>query len=150
MADLGGTFDANTIEPNAGFGLIPKGDYDAVIIESERKATKAGDGSYLNLKFQIMNGEYKNRILWTVLNLWNKNDQAVTIAKGDMSAICRAIGVMTPRDSSELHMKPMKISVAVKHNKDRGEDENRIVGYKPRNAGPAATPAPVAANAVPW
>ena len=150
MAGLDG-FNANNVEPNQDYGLIPKGDYDAVIVESEKKKTKAGDGEYLNLKIQILNGEFQNRILWTVLNLWNKNEKAVQSARGDLSAICRAVSVLEPKDSSELHNKPLKISVAIKKN-GNDEDENRIVGYKARNAGPSAVssaPGP-AANQVPW
>lgn len=150
MADLNG-FDANAVEPNAGFGLMPRGEYDAVIVSSERKATKAGDGHYLSFEFQVLSGEYQNRKLWANLNLWNKNDKAVQIAKGDLSAICRAIGVPTPKDSSELHNKPLKLSVAIKKNNQTDEDENRIVGYKSRNAGPAVEQSkPLSAVTTPW
>lgn len=149
MADLNG-FDANAVEPNAGFGLMPRGEYDAVIVSSERKATKAGDGHYLSLEFQVLSGEYQNRKLWANLNLWNKNDKAVQIAKGDLSAICRAIGVPTPKDSSELHNKPLKLSVAIKKNNQTDEDENRIVGYKSRNAGTAVEQSKLSSVATPW
>jgi hypothetical protein len=154
MADL--NFNANEVDPSAGFGLIPRGDYDAVIVSSERKATKSGDGFYLSLTFQIIAGEFQNRKLWSNLNLWNKNEQATQIARGDLSAICRSVGVLTVKDSSELHNKPLKISLAIKKNKQSDEDENRIVGYKARHAGPAtATAAPTAAPAAapaasPW
>lgn len=136
MVALAG-FDANTVEPNKGFGLIDKGDYDAIITDSEKKDTQAGDGSYISLTFQICQaGDYQNRKLWLNLNLWNKNDEAVQIAKGQLSAICRAVGVMTPNDTSDLHNKPMKISVGQKKNKSSGQLENNINGFKPRQAGP--------------
>ena len=62
MADLRG-FDANQVEPTAAFDPIPAGKYLAVITESEMKPTKAGTGHYLQLTFQILEGEYKNRLL---------------------------------------------------------------------------------------
>lgn len=136
MSDLSG-FDANAVEPSKGFGLIPRGDYDAVIVDSDKKTTQAGDGSYLEFQFQFLSGEYQNRRLFHKLNLWNKSAEAVQISKGELSAICRAVGIMTPKDSNELHNKPLKISVAIKKNKKSGEDENRIVGFKARNAGPS-------------
>jgi len=145
MADISDV-DTTGVEPNTGYNPIPKGDYDAVITTSERKATKAGDGHLLKLTFQILNGEYQNRLLWVNLNLWNKSEQAVSIAKKDFEAIKRAVGVVNPKDSAELHGKPLKISVKVK------DQENSVGGYKPRNAGPATpptTPVP-AANQVPW
>lgn len=135
MTDING-FNANEVEPAKGFGIIPKADYDAIITESEKKDTNAGDGSYISLTFQILSGEFQNRKLWLNLNLWNKNEEAVAIAKGQLSAICRAVGVMTPKDTEELHNKPMKISIGQKKNKQSGNLENNIQGFKPRATGP--------------
>jgi len=142
MADLSG-FDANQVEPNSGFGVIPAGDYDALIVDSKMKPTKDGNGSYLELKLQICNhSEYKNRLLWDRLNLKNNSEKAVQIAKGTLSAICRAVNVLTPKDSAELHNRPLRVSVAVRKD-NSGNDSNEIKGYKPRQAGPVpAQPAP--------
>jgi len=134
MANLSG-FDASKVEPN-DFGVIPAGDYEACIVNSEMKATKDGTGQYLNLEIQIVGGQYQNRKLFEKLNLVNKNDQAVTIAKGTLSAICRAVNVLTPNDSSELHNKTFRISLTTKKSDYSGEMENRIKSFKPRSAGP--------------
>ncbi len=139
MADLSG-FDASKVDPT-DFGTIPPGDYEACIVNSEMKATKDGNGSYLNLEVQIINGQFQNRRIFDKLNLQNRNEQAVTIAKGTLSAICRAVNVLTPNDSSELHNKPMRISVGSRKNDYRnGETENYIKSYKPRSAGTVAQP----------
>ena len=87
-------FNANEVEPNSGFTLMPAGKYLAVITEDEMKDTKSGDGRYLSLTFEVLDGKFKGRKLWARLNLENKNAQAVQIARGDLSAICRAVGVM--------------------------------------------------------
>jgi len=154
MASLDG-FDANTVEPSKSFGLIPKSDYDAMIVESEKKTTNAGDGEYIKLTFQICSGEFINRKLWLNLNLWNKNAEAQTIAKGQLSAICRAVGIMTPKDTTELHNKPMKISIGTRKNKQSGDLENNINGFKPRQVQPVqqqtqTTVASGAAVSAPW
>jgi hypothetical protein len=131
MADLHG-FDANQVEPAIDFEPIPAGKYVAVITESEMKETKAGDGHYLELTFQITEGEYKNRLLWDRLNLDNPNAQAVQIARAELSAICRAVEVMAPNDSVELHDLPLVISVKCTKRKDNGEITNEIRGYSKR------------------
>ena len=141
-------FDANVVPPNNEFEPLPAGDYNACIVASEMKPTKDGTGTYLELKLQVLDGKYQNRTLFDRLNLVNKNETAVTIAKGTLSAICRAIGVMTPKDSSELHNKPLKITVRVKPDPERGP-QNEIKGYKSRHAGPQAPPTPPAAPSVP-
>lgn len=132
MANLTG-FDANEWEPNVPFEPVPAGDYKCVIVESEMKPTKAEDGKYLELKLQIVDGEFANRNLWDRLNLVNENEKAVEIAKRTLSAVCRAVGKMTPRQSEELHNVPMLVKVGVEKRQDNGELSNRVKGYKAVN-----------------
>lgn len=123
-------FDASQIEPLSSFGPIPAGKYVAAITSSEMKSNKAGTGSYLELVFTILEGEYKGRQLWVRLNLDNPNETAVRIARSELSAICRAVGVLTPRDSVELHNLPLTIRVACKKRKDTDAMVNVIQGYE--------------------
>ncbi|RMF93598.1 MAG: DUF669 domain-containing protein [Planctomycetota bacterium] len=153
MADLQG-FDANHVEPTADFEPIPAGTYTAVITDSEMKPTKAGTGRYLQLAFQIIEGPHTHRVLWTRLNLENPNATAVKIARGELSAICRAVGVLQPRDSVELHNLPLVIKVRCKRRADTGEIVNEVKGYSKKespataqaNNGSAAT----VAGTPPW
>ena len=132
-------FNAAEVEPNSAFSPLPAGEYQAIISESEMKPTKNGLGKYLELKLQILNGQHQNRTLFDRLNLVNKNDVAVQIAKGTLSSICRAVGVLTPNDSAELHNKPMGIVVKIRADQN-GNPQNEIKGYKPRHtAAPAAS-----------
>lgn len=131
MADLGG-FDATQVAPNS-FDVLPAGEYEAIIVASEVKATSTG-GKMLKLELQILNGEFQNRKVWDNINLWNASDKAVQIARGTLSAICRAVGVMTPKDSAELHNKPLRIKVAVRKSEEYGE-QNQIKAYTPRHNG---------------
>jgi hypothetical protein len=150
MADLNG-FDASTVEPTTGFDPIPAGKYLAVITDSEMKATKAGTGSLLQLTFQIIDGEYANRLLWDRLNLDNPNSTAVEIARSDLSAICRAVGVLAPKDSAELHDLPLEIHVRCKKRNDTGELVNEIKGYSTKETpSPVASAEPAADNTPPW
>jgi len=150
MANLNG-FNANEVEPTTSFDPIPAGKYLAAVTESEMKPTKSGNGSYLQLTFTIVDGEYKNRVLWARLNLNNPNATAVKIARGELSAICRAVGVMQPKDSVELHNIPLVIVVKLKKRQDTGELTNEIKGYEPKAAA-AGQPqqAPSGDNTPPW
>ena len=140
MANLNG-FDANTVEPSQSFDPIPTGKYIAMITESELKTTKSGAGQYLQLTFDIIDGQYRGRKLWARLNLNNPNAKTVQIARGELSAICRAVGIMQPRDSAELHNLPLSIKVVCKNRKDTGEIVNEIKGYEKKEAA-LASPAP--------
>ncbi len=147
MANLSG-FNAADVDPNVGFDAIPAGDYDAVITASELKETKSGTGKYLQLTLQILSGEYQNRKLWDRLNLENQNEKAVTIARGTLSAICRAVGVLTPNDSSELHDKPLRIRVKVRKDQE-GNPQNEIGSYSKRG-GEVAQPVGQDSGKAPW
>jgi len=148
MADLRG-FDANQVEPTSDFEPIPAGKYVAVITESEMKSTKSGSGKYLQLTFQIIEGDYKNRFLWARLNLDNPNATAVQIARAELSAICRGIGVLSPNDSVELHNLPLLIHVRCKRRDDTGEIMNEIKGYS-RKEKPTPTAASSNNSTPPW
>jgi len=149
MADL--NFDANQVEPRGEFDPIPAGKYLAVITESEMKPTKAGTGHFLQLTFQLLDGAFKGRLLWARLNLANPNATAVQIARSELSALCRAVGVMAPKDSVELHNLPLVINVRCKKRPDNGEISNEIKGYSKKESPAPPAQAPAATNGkAPW
>jgi len=154
MANLNG-FNAHDVDPNTSFDPIPADKYLAAITASEMKPTKNGNGSYLELTFSVLEGEYRGRTLWARLNLNNPNATAVKIARGELSAICRAVGVMQPRDSVELHNLPLVINVKLKKRSDNDELTNEIKGFEAKAAAAAhaatsGEQASVTDNTPPW
>jgi len=148
MVSLSG-FDASQVEPSSTFDPIPAGKYLAAVVDSKMKPTKSGAGQYLELTFQILEGEYKSRQLWARLNLDNPNAQTVKIARGELSAICRAVGVMSPGDSADLHNLPMIITVRCKKPQDTDEITNEVRGYAKREAA-AGKPQQATTDTPPW
>jgi hypothetical protein len=148
MPNLSG-FNANEVEPSTGFEVIPAGKYVAVITDSEVKKNKAGTGSYLQFTFQVIEGEYKNRLLWARLNLDNPNATAVKIARAELSAICRAVGVLQPKDSCELHDLPLVVTVKCKNPKGSDEVVNEIKGYAQKES-LNGKPVQAATDTPPW
>ena len=146
MSEL--NFNAYDVEPAADFTPLPNGKYIAVIGESEVKDAKTGNGQYLELVFVVIEGEFTNRKVWTRLNIVNRNPVAQQIAKSHLSAICTAVGVMTPADSNELHNIPLKITVVCKPRGDGNGLTNDVTHFGPVDgAADPAAPASVAANA---
>ena len=133
-------FNAAEVEPNVALVPVPAGDYEVIIIESVRKQNKAGTGAYLELVLQITKGQFQNRKLWDRLNIDNTSPIAQQIARGSLSAICRAVGVLTPHDSAELHNRPLVAKIVVKKDLEYG-DKNEVKGYSARvlGAAPQAT-----------
>lgn len=155
MANLTG-FDATQVPEQEDFAALPEGQYIAIATASEFKPTKKGDGEYLQFVFEVIDGQYKGRKLWARLNLKNQNQTAVDIAQRELGAICKAVGILKPNDSAELHNKPLLITVAVEVD-DRKRESNTIKKYEsvlaqaapPSFAPPAAQAAPAAAPATP-
>ena len=127
-------FNANEVEPSRELDPIPAGKYVAVITDSEMKDTRAGTGRYLQLEFEITDGEFAGRKVWARLNIENRNPEAVRMARADLSAICRAVNVLTPSDSADLHNLPLVIKVHVRKDKNTGEISNEIRGYESKAA----------------
>ena len=63
MAQLGGTFDANSVAPQTPFEVIPPGKYRVHIVDSDMRPTNDGNGQYLWLEMEILDGEQQGRKL---------------------------------------------------------------------------------------
>lgn len=161
MAQLGGTFDATQVQPAEAFTVIPAGKYKVQVVDSDMRSTKDGNGQYLWLEMEILEGEQQGRKLWDRLNIVNQNAQAVEIAQRSLSALCHATGKLTVSNSEDLHFIPVIATVKVRAARENFDASNEIRGYEaaggsaahtatraalrqpaPAAAAPAAAPAP--------
>lgn len=129
MALLNLSFDQNEIaeaQKGGEFAPIPTGVYVAQINRSEIKQTKAGTGSYLSLGFQIIEGEYANRIIFQNITLANQNQVATKIGREQLAQLAGACGIYQLGDSQELHGIPMQIKVVI--------ESDKTGQYEPSNA----------------
>jgi len=128
-------FNANPIEPLGEFTPLPKGKYTVIISATEMKDTKPmpdrDPGQYLQIVFDVIDdGEHKGRKIFDRLNLVNTNATAKTIAESALSAICRCVGVMTPKSTEELHNIPMVIKVDIRPASAEYAATNIVKGYE--------------------
>ena len=132
-------FNAEAIEPQSDFSPLPVGNYTVVITTSEMKPTKTGNGQYLQLTLQVVEGEYKNRLIFDRLNISNANEVAQQIAQKALSSICRAVGVMHPKDSEELHDKPFSVKIGIRPASGEYGESNIVRGYSSLSSSPVKT-----------
>lgn len=110
MPDLFG-IDLQDTEPMGDFAPIPTDEYECMIQESELKETKNGD-NYISLQFVILDGPFKDRILFENLLLWHPNETTQKIAKQKLLSIQLACGFTENVESTEtLHNIPMVLKV---------------------------------------
>lgn len=130
MALLPNVFIPDDAEENP-FAPLPAGWYEAEIIKSELKTTKDGNGKYIALSFKILEGENEGRLVYTNLNIVNKSDVAVKIARADLKAICSAIGHEGElEDTEDLHNTPMAIKLSLKQETANWPAKNEIKSFK--------------------
>lgn len=145
MANLGTMFDAEAVEPTTAYEVLPKGKYLCVAIASEMKENKARTGEYLQITFEVVDGEHKGRKIFERLNIRNVNKTAEDIAQRTLSSLCRAVNVMKLTDSEQLHNLPVLLDVVVEEGKGEYGPQNRIKGYMPTVT--QAAPAPKTTSA---
>jgi len=150
MATL--NFDATTVQPSS-YEPLPNGDYNVIAIDSEWQQTKSGNGRFVKMVFQVIDGQYSGRQLFFRFNLENQNQDAARIAREQLSAMCHAVNVLKPNDTCELHNLPLVVHVTIRKNEQTGEFTNEIKGFKPKGSAVAAAAAPASSatdNVPPW
>lgn len=137
------SFNARNVEPAKPRDntLIPSGWHRAWIIGTEMRPTAAGTGRFLEITWEIVEGDSEKRRLWDRLNVENPNEVAVKIALEALSAICHATNVLDFSDPAQLAGVPCMIKVGVEKKKDQ-PDRNKIYGYLPDGDPKASVVAP--------
>jgi len=126
------------------YGPLPAGEYEMMIVKSDTKPTKSGNGSYLELEMHVVSGDQAGRRHWERLNLDNPNAQTVKIAQELLARLCAAIGVDEVNDSEELHDRVFVAEIGI----DRKDSTRNVLwGARSIDGAPVspaklATPAP--------
>lgn len=159
MSQLNYKPDFNDAQENQ-YDPLPAGDYIVVIESSEMCDTKSGEGQYLKLGYQVIDGKFKGRKLFENLNLVNKNQQAEQIARRALNAICAAVDLPHVDDSAQLHNIPLSIKVGTRNSDDygpqnvikqhRGIGKNAETPQGQNSAEPTPAPAKGGKKQHPW
>lgn len=108
-------FNARTVEPDTGIpDPVPAGWYNVMADQSSMEATNDGNGAYLEVRYTILDGQYKGRKLFSRFNVRNNSAKAVEIAYRQLSALCHAVQVYEMQDSQQLHGIPLKLKVSLR------------------------------------
>lgn len=163
LSSLG--FNANDVDPSVGFEPLPEGLYTCMVQKAEEKKTRDGKGVYLNLELIVIEGPKRERKLWHRINIQNPNEQCVKIGRGELSAFCRAVGLMTPKFAHEFANRTLRVGVKVEPRNDGKGLQNVVNKFESLGSSIAglvqngtsapsqpsgSQPAPAPAGAAPW
>lgn len=147
-------FDANEI-PEQSFDPLPAADYLFWVSDSDIKTNNEGTQK-VEVTMEVLEPEqYKGRKVWDSFTLESPaNPDWAETGRKILATLCRAVGVMAPRDTQELHEIPFFGRVVVDQWND-GSLHNKVVArwstssQAPPQKKPKASPAPRAPQAGP-
>ena len=106
------------------FDALPEGDYDVVVTEAAMVNNKSSEGAHIAVTMQVIEGDFTGRLIWANYNVSNPNATAEKIGRSELAALCRAMGVANPQDTSELKDKPFKVKLGFEKNKEKDAKGN--------------------------
>jgi hypothetical protein len=142
------SFNAHEVEDNGdggggggGFQALSTGEYTCVVHDTDIRRTKKGDGSYLLIVWEVVEGLFKGQRVWD--RIMREHPSAKTVEIGDkrMRECSLALGVPVFEDTFELHGKRACLKV-VKTVDDKYGEGNDVKFYKSVHAAAAPVPPP--------
>jgi hypothetical protein len=112
----------------AGFGLLPNGEYTVIVDSAVIKETKDGQGEFINMKLKVTEGNHSGRFLFTMFNIKNKNPEAVKIGMGSLKTFCKVSG-RGDKPLTDVNDLVGHIAVAVVKTKTDDYGEKNAVSY---------------------
>lgn len=113
MAQLNETFFASEQEVK-NFEPIPEGWYEATITGADLKTTKAGNGQYISVRYDITGPNQQGRVVFGNLNIRNPNIKAEEIGRQQLSSLLLAIGLANLNDTDQLVGNNLQIKLIVR------------------------------------
>ena len=138
MAKFG--FNVADVTPDApvSYDPIPAGEYRLKALEAEEKQNSANTGSYINVKFQVVGGDYDGRFIWNMFNINNQSEKAQQIGRQQLVAWATACGKPDADDTDKLLEKAFMASISIDPAKDGYAAKNRIRAFLFEKAGAAS------------
>lgn len=136
------------------FDPLPDGWYDVTIDSAEVKQTKAGNGSYIKVRYNVTGPTHGGRVVFGNFNISNPNPKAEEIGRKQLGELMTAISLAELSDTDQLVGGQLRIKLATRSSPEYG-DQNEVKGYRLRggSAQPAAAKpaaAPAARTTPPW
>lgn len=132
MALLNTTF--NPAEQNdiykQDFDLLPAGNYNVIITNTEEKVTRDGTGTRLVIEMEVQSGEFQGRKIWDSINIQNQNDKTVAAGQRKIKQIMFCLDMVQVKDSSEFHFKPLIAVVEIRKSRNEYPDSNGVKRFE--------------------
>jgi len=144
---LSETYSAAELQPSQSYELLPAGWYTAIITDAELKPTKAGNGEYIKLRYDITGPSCQGRVVFSNINIKNPNAKAEEIGRIDLGNIMRALGLAAVSDTDELINGHLTIKIDVRPASGEYGPQNEVKGWRSSTGSLPPQPKPESAGA---
>ena len=79
-------------EKERNFDPVPVGEYACVVTKCKLGENSKKNGSVISMEYQIIDGEFENRLVWDYLNVLNPNPKAQEIGNRRVRDLSKAMG----------------------------------------------------------
>jgi len=97
----------------------------AIIVNSEVQPVGPKGDQDLELTFEVIRGPSKGRQILQRITVWTRELNRSMRGRTKFGTLCRALGVVDPSDSAELHDKPLILRLTRK----RGSEDRPSAGF---------------------
>jgi hypothetical protein len=152
MALLNTTFNTNDLpQSENNFEPLPAGWYQVKVSGAELKNTKAGNGQYIAVRYDVLGPTHQGRVVFGNINVHNPNPEAERIGREQLGNLMRAIGLTEVSDTDQLIGGQCEVKLSVRKSEEYG-DSNDTKAWKSSkgSVAPAATQSAPAAAKAPW
>ena len=147
MAFLNETFEADNLPQGNSYEALPAGWYNVNVTGAELKNTKAGNGQYIAVRYDVTGPTHQGRVVFGNLNIKNPNPKSEEIGRQQLGELMRAIGLARVTDTDQLIGGSLQIKLEIRQ-QEGYEPSNDVKGYKSLNGSvPAASAASATAQA---
>ena len=130
---LNAPLSQQNLPQSTSFDPLPAGWYFSTITEAELKTTKAGNGEYISIKYEVTGPTHQGRGIYSMLNIRNPNPKAEEIGLGQLRSLMAAINLNDLQDTDQLLGGSLQIKLSVKRDEEYG-DQNEVKQYKALSA----------------
>ena len=122
MAQLPKVFDQE-VAPTS-YDPLPAGWYMVRIADAEIKQTKAGNGSYVSVRYDVLGPTHQGRVVYGNITISNPSRKAEEIGEQQMAALRSSIGLARITDTDQLIGATVEIKLKVNFYYEKNMPEN--------------------------
>lgn len=133
MAKLNLDLTANKISSPSLFTTVPEGEYSVVVSHAEVKENKAGNGHYIEVGYEVVEGNLSGALIRDILNISNVNKDSERIGLDRLKTIATYTGAKNPNKIADTadFMNKKAFRVLVKLEDDGQYKNNRVKAVLP-------------------